>query len=445
MCGAYDQDSVDGSPTGLRVIRGLARERLVVKIVIFGGFGTPNIGDEAILAAHLEYYSAHVPHSTIYVMCSDAAYISAIHRSKELTIVPINYINNYSWECYQGGVDRKEAVRHYLGGTAFSEEYSLLTRYRLDIVKEAIGGADILHIAGGGYLNSGFPHALTAIEIILGFCPATCKVVVTGLTLGPFDLGDDERIAKALVARAAWVDLRDEIHADEVRGLTSRVRDKMSVTSDDVFLSSRLASLSSSAGIRDQADSKRDYCTLLIGGDGGTPAEREVMLRELLVSTEELLGRFPALRIRCLQFAPTSRDLEFPARLVENLPTDLRRRIALVDVAGTHPWNVGRIIAGARFNVGTRLHLAVMAFMTLSPVLSLCFLDGGERMMHLHHAMGSSEAVASETLKSDAVLAFASRMMASDRERLVADMAQRRDALMARKAARWHEGFQQLL
>ena len=63
-------------------------------IAIFGAFGVPNVGDDAILQANLEWIeSRYGSNCRVYIFTKDATYTSLYIKTR-LNIVPVTYIHD---------------------------------------------------------------------------------------------------------------------------------------------------------------------------------------------------------------------------------------------------------------------------------------------------------------------------------------------------------------
>ena len=63
-------------------------------IAIFGAFGVPNVGDDAILQANLEWIeSRYGSNCRVYIFTKDATYTSLYIKTR-LNIIPVTYIHD---------------------------------------------------------------------------------------------------------------------------------------------------------------------------------------------------------------------------------------------------------------------------------------------------------------------------------------------------------------
>jgi polysaccharide pyruvyl transferase WcaK-like protein len=188
-----------------------------MKIVVSGGWGYGNLGDDAILAATIGVLNRRYPGCEIVVLTYDLA-DSAIHRSSnvELRLCVHALVDNGSSEVLRPDIvhnysrlRRKWMDLHFrLTETAW---WFGLARRMADLgaVASALHGADLFVMGGGGYFNEKWLCKTRAQlqELALAH-QFQVPVAVLGPTIGKFSGCLQAQVAREL-GRARWFTVRD--------------------------------------------------------------------------------------------------------------------------------------------------------------------------------------------------------------------------------------------
>ncbi len=164
-----------------------------MRIVVTGGWGYGNMGDDAILASTIQMIESAFPNCIIDVLTYDIS-DSDIHKRQNVHLHKSMHahVDFSSSECFYKklGKDYPLYTKFFLeikARTINSQLWSNInnfTRYDYKI-KNVIKSADLLVVAGGGYFNENWMSSLMshlaeikiAIDLNIPFC-------VTGITLG---------------------------------------------------------------------------------------------------------------------------------------------------------------------------------------------------------------------------------------------------------------------
>ncbi|GAB3007329.1 polysaccharide pyruvyl transferase family protein [Amycolatopsis acidiphila] len=187
--------------------------------------GHPNLGDELIAAGWLRYLANIAPEADVWVDTNTpgpaAVLLAGLHPRVRFT--------DTLWRlCQAAPSDDPWQVASWLQDTVADPE--MAPRYRLGI--HLLTNADVLHLIGGGYINTMWPRHLGLVAGVAAAARLTgARAVMTGQGLAPVD-ADCIALVRGLVADFDVVDVRDEMSA-AVLGIAGGV--------DDVFLDPRSA------------------------------------------------------------------------------------------------------------------------------------------------------------------------------------------------------------
>lgn len=191
-------------------------------LYLVGPTGFPNYGDELVAATWLRYLARTEPDAEVWLDCHSPGpaqvLLGDLHPGVRFT--------DTLWRlCADAPSDDPWEVAAWV--RAAVRNPGMAPRWGAGI--ELLGRADIVHVIGGGYVNSVWPRqvGLLAGAAAAAGCSAG-RVAMTGHGLAPAPAGAIE-LLRSLAGRFDVVDVRDELSA---RILGSDVR----CTCDDVFL-----------------------------------------------------------------------------------------------------------------------------------------------------------------------------------------------------------------
>lgn len=131
------------------------------RIALLGAVANPNIGDEAVLAANIQKIrKLYGMNCKIYVFSKDATYTS-LYNSEDGQVIVIDYLHKFTMEC---NYNRAEMERRQHELVDYPEQ-SVCSKTEYEAIHGIFKEIDVLHIIGGGYLNSLWPDML--YEVVL--------------------------------------------------------------------------------------------------------------------------------------------------------------------------------------------------------------------------------------------------------------------------------------
>lgn len=205
-------------------MRGGRRARPMVYLV--GTCGFPNFGDELITRTWLDHIAAVSPRAEVWVDCHSPGLAQAMFSSSH----PHVRFTDLLWRiCAAAPSDRPADVVEYAGRAV----RDLGVVPRLDVARAALRQADVVHLIGGGYVNTRWPKHLGLLAGAVELAHVSGGVaVMTGQGLQPMS-DEAAPLVAELVDSLAVADVRDAVSRDV---LGARPETGVSLTGDDSFL-----------------------------------------------------------------------------------------------------------------------------------------------------------------------------------------------------------------
>lgn len=195
----------------------------VMKVIILGGFGYGNTGDEAQLGANLQLWKKVFPHADTTVLSPNPAYTLAQHGVHSEYASRVIFFNANAEPHFKASdavfkrrfwlVWLRMLVNVHLMRAGFSPVFAsaeeaalLLTLHR----------ADIVHVSGGGFLTGMTRSRLWDTCLIMKLCQKLgTPYFLTGQTIGIFQSAPDRWLAKSGLRGATLISLRDPIDSKQ--------------------------------------------------------------------------------------------------------------------------------------------------------------------------------------------------------------------------------------
>lgn len=338
-------------------------------ILLIGAFGAVNLGDETIAAAVLDHYSraSCCNQFKLNIFCGDAAYLSnQLRQYVQVNIAYFNHLNNYMWAAVgENGKSISEATKGFLETANYD--------YKAKAILDIISTADIVHIAGGGYFKTSFPHIVATIGLIVKLARRDCFVAITGVTIGPFWNSPDlyQGNVAEIFNRANLVDIRDEVGAT----FLDSIGVSYGITCDDVF------SYGASISAPERRDDRRIIniqTSMLFNGEH----EFSMQIAEVLASSFESIYNLEKLyELRLISYASTEDDYSvckyYRSYFSAKFPS---LRIATVMGENLKIDDILLYLSLGSVNIGFRFHFLIHSM--LSGRDPLCFIGNDSSARH---------------------------------------------------------------
>ncbi len=153
-----------------------------MKVVLLGATANPNIGDEAVLASNIQKIrKMHGDNCEIIVLSKDASYTS-LYNSTEGPIIAVDYLHRISKRNKRNMNAIKKSIYDLFYYPEKSKSYNIEYHALHSIFKDM----DLLHIIGGGYINSFWPDMLYEVLIATRLAKKyQKKYCITGISVYP--------------------------------------------------------------------------------------------------------------------------------------------------------------------------------------------------------------------------------------------------------------------
>ena len=213
------------------------------KIVLLGGYGGHNGGDEAILTANLNNLKRFISDAEFLALSSDPPYTSRYHE------VASNYDTGHylfpvlrkSWNVffmlYEGLKAISRGVRLLLNAWLSKKaKNTILLDGEGQRLLSNLSGAAFLFNVGGGGLNSLLWPEVYLRGLTFWVCKILGKpVILSGQTIGPFNRWLDKKFAKFALNKVDVITLRDASSSKVLKDL-GVTKPLIKVTADDAVL-----------------------------------------------------------------------------------------------------------------------------------------------------------------------------------------------------------------
>lgn len=205
----------------------MAERRRVIIVADVGGWAHYHAGDEAILTSAVAWWRGCFPEAELVVLSEDPGFTEGEHGVKAIREPRVPDWFGAPWirmlgampAVILGGLSGKIGVR-------FPDAVGVL---------QAMRGAWVLHVAGGGNLTSEYSELLVARSFVAQAARAFgVPVVVTGQQVGPSLGRHDEGMLRGWLGKAEVVGLRDADSMERCRGLGVR-EGRLVLTGDDAL------------------------------------------------------------------------------------------------------------------------------------------------------------------------------------------------------------------
>ncbi len=214
------------------------------KIVLLGGYGGHNSGDEAILTTNLNYLKKFIPNAEFLALSYDPPYTSQFHKVPS-DYNPQHYLFssiNKSWNIFsmlwEGLKVLSRAVRLLLNAWLLKKgKRTILLDEEGQRLLNNLRDAALLFNVGGGALNSTLWVLLYCNGLTFWVCKILGKpVILSGQTIGPFNRWLDKKFAKFALNKVDVITLRDANFSIKVLKDLGVAKPLIKETADDAVL-----------------------------------------------------------------------------------------------------------------------------------------------------------------------------------------------------------------
>jgi polysaccharide pyruvyl transferase WcaK-like protein len=193
------------------------------EVVILGGYGYGNTGDEAQLGANLARWRAVQPRIDTVVLSPNPAYTSAQHGCRAMLATRVvlflsdrtsDFGGTSAWFRF---VFWPTLVRMELNAWLMRAGLAPLLASSIEArLLTTLQGAAVVHVSGGGFMTGPTRSRLWDTCLVLRVCHLLgTPYFLTGQTLGVFENGADRWLARTALRHAVGISLRDPGESEE--------------------------------------------------------------------------------------------------------------------------------------------------------------------------------------------------------------------------------------
>lgn len=215
-----------------------------MKVLLSGGWGYGNLGDDAILVATVKLLRQEYPHASITVMTYDCDAMPCDLGDRDVHVVPSihrHLIGNLSLRRFRplcNGTSLPNPVRATFGQRIRSKLRSKVDKRYISLAEgisyrkyrwllrnpgalpasDEFRLADLFVMSGGAYLNSRWPDSVYAHALELRAAhQCGVKSVLVGQSIGPFLKQKVRTVAFQAIRLASQISVRDDPSYDELQ------------------------------------------------------------------------------------------------------------------------------------------------------------------------------------------------------------------------------------
>jgi len=193
-----------------------------LRILITGGYGYQNVGDEAQLGANISRWKKLVPGCEIRVFSPDTTYTEKHHRVTSIRAPRIIWFkadqntdyatSNRRFQRRFFNIKLRMVMSAHLMRMGLPALFCKPSEY---IIINEIICADVLHVSGGGFLTGMTRSRLWENCLLMRLCHLIgTPVILTGQTIGVFKNKTDRKLAKWGLEHAKLIYLRDDKNSE---------------------------------------------------------------------------------------------------------------------------------------------------------------------------------------------------------------------------------------
>lgn len=372
----------------------MINNRLIYKrVALVGAVGNPNVGDEAILTRNIEKIrKMYGDHCIIYVFSKDAAYTS-LYNAEDGNIVVTDYLHKFTLSCqYDISImERKsDEFLNYPEHHIYNMEY--------EAIHQIFRSIDVLHIIGGGYLNSLWPDMLYEVLFATRIAKKyNKKYFATGISVRPMN-EQYIPVLQEIIDGAEFADFRDDSYLNI--GL-DRITNCLTTVDDVVEL----------IPPKYQSCYSEKYATMLFHEWNNNDAIGETVKNCIIPFMNYCLDRGLINKFYILAFS----EGDFGVWEKLNILNLFHDKVKFENCINQPVAFAKNIIANATFNVGSRFHQAVFSLTAQVPVLSVWYDEYYQnKLASIHELFNSHELYSIKELTYDRMVDFAETLNTLD-------------------------------
>lgn len=350
------------------------------RIALFGAVANPNIGDEAILCTNIQHIKKmYGTNCKIYIFTKDASYTSIYSNDSSIQICPIHYLHQITLRKNFNIEEMKKSEQILFHHPDSDLETKILHKIFQEI--------DILHIIGGGYLNSLWPDILYEAVIAARLAKFyDKKYILTGISIFPLE-DVHKKLVQELLNGAEYIDFRDNC----MEKLSINFPPSCQVSIDDAIYMEDIYPNSF----------RVQYANLLFHNwNEYTEVIIDKINTEIIPFMEECISKDEIHHFNILGFSKG--DIELWNHSIPLFSEQLSSSVHFIDLTVGTPVEAKHLITCASFNIGSRYHMAVFSLSANIPVFNVIASEYyHNKLESLHQFFNSKSYCSIETVSKD--------------------------------------------
>ena len=268
-----------------------------LRVLISGGYGYGNLGDEAQLAANLQQWRNASPNCRLTVLTPNREYTHDMHSSIRVELAPRKALFGLAGRQYFGSKRLFKFAFFWVAGICLFNACLIragLPTFCLTLAQarllDEINDTDVLFLSGGGYLTGMTLTRLWDNMLLIRLAHAlNVPTILSGQTIGLFKDPVSRFLAKWGLNKAQMIYLRDSVDSRKALDGLGISDAKIGCTFDDALFfkgtsSEYVDQLLSEAGI----DPQKPYVAVNVHYWGQTPDSSRRIMRSMAGALRKL-------------------------------------------------------------------------------------------------------------------------------------------------------------
>lgn len=346
------------------------------EVLLTGGYGYRNVGDEAQLGANLEHWRKLRPDAHLVVFSPNPAYTSSEHGVQseigprivwfDANRSPDYGLSNDNFKRCFSRVSKRMLRAAKWSKRGWPELFLLPAEVEL---LRTLSSADVFHISGGGFLTGMTQSRLWENALLMQLCDVLeTPVILSGQTIGVFMTEQDRAMAAAALRNARLIYLRDAGGSEaDVRGLGIEGNHIVSLFDDALFCGKCDAQLTASTLLENGINPDQPFVVVNYHYWGMSP-ELKIRSQQRFSEICDWMHTTHGLQVLFIPMCPSDEEAE---RDVQN---DMSESASLLNY--NYDYRVARgIMSQASFVLTMKHHPIIFSQGEAVPALSVALDD----------------------------------------------------------------------